>query len=134
MPEIVDLDSAKNISQFIHSFYDKVLVDEQLAHIFHDVAGIDLDVHIPIIIQYWQKLLLADKTYQRHTMNIHREVHAKFPFTEKEFNRWLSLFKVTAELEFKGPKTDRAVHIATNIAGNMQDSFNKCPVNPAFKL
>lgn len=123
----VDLDSAEHIRLFIESFYDKVLADKVLAHIFNDVAGIDVKVHIPIIIQYWQKLLLGDKSYQRHTMNIHREVHRKFPFTQSEFDHWLDLFTLTAKNEFSGPYTNKAIKIATTIAANMHESLYKYP-------
>jgi hemoglobin len=120
-----DLDSPEQIKAFIESFYDKVLADNLLAHIFTDVAGIDINVHIPIIRSYWEKLLLGDKQYQRHTMNIHRDLHSKFPFTEPEFDRWLSLFKQTASEEFSGPNTDRAVTVASSIAHNMNLTLNK---------
>lgn len=120
-----DLDSKKNIKDFIHKFYDKVLQDELLAHIFTDVAGIDVNVHIPIIRTYWEKLLLGEQEYKRHTMNIHRDVHDKFPFSEKEFERWLTLFTETARDNFEGEKTDRAVKVATSIAFNMDVALNK---------
>ena len=120
-----DLDSKENIEQFINQFYEKVLVDDLLAHIFTDVAQIDVNVHIPIIRSYWEKLLLGKKEYKRHTMNIHRDVHAKFPLSEKEFERWLSLFKQTIADGYTGPKSDRAVEIASSIAFNMDVSLNK---------
>lgn len=126
-----DLDSPENIRQFIDRFYAKVLNDELLAPIFLDVAQIDLDVHIPIICSYWEKLLLGDKRYNRHTMNIHREVHKKHPLTEKEFERWLGYFKETARTYNEGPKTDRAVQLATSIAYNMDVQLNnKINVEP----
>lgn len=124
---VADLDSEENIRLFIESFYDKVLADALLAPIFTDVAVIDVKVHIPIIIQYWQKLLLGEKGYDRHTMNIHRDVHRKSPFTDEAFDRWLTLFTETAQQEFSGPYTLKAIKIATSIAGNMQDSFQKYP-------
>ena len=120
-----DLDSKDNIRTFIDLFYEKVLFDDLIGHIFTDVAGIDVKQHIPIICSYWEKLLLGDKGYQRHTMNIHRNVHAKFPFTTEEFDRWLSLFKQTAAESFDGVKTDRAIQVATSIASNMDTSLNK---------
>lgn len=120
-----DLNSKAHIRDFIEAFYAKVLVDDVLAHIFTDVAGIDVNVHIPTIRQYWEKLLLGETEYQRHTMNIHREVHKKFPFTEKEFERWLSLFVSTARDNYEGPYTDRAVQLATSIAFNMDVLLNK---------
>lgn len=120
-----DLDSAGNIKLFVDSFYEKVLADDLLAHIFTDVAEIDVNVHIPIIRSYWEKLLLNDDTYTRHTMNIHRNAHAKFPFSEPEFDRWLSLFKQTANDSYQGPNTDRAVQVASSIAHNMNLTLNK---------
>ena len=119
-----DLDSALHIAQFVDSFYRKVLVDALLAPMFTDVAQIDIAVHIPHIRQYWEKLLLGDKSYQRHTMNIHRELHRKSSLTEEQFARWLALFEQTANDEFFGVKTDRAVAIARSIAGNMAQSLS----------
>lgn len=120
-----DLDSPAHIRFFIERFYDKVLVDDLLAHIFTDVAGIDIDVHIPMICSYWEKLLLGDSSYRRHTMNIHRHLHQKFPFTHVEFDRWLSLFIATANEHFAGGKTQRAIQIASSIAKNMDIALNK---------
>lgn len=121
----LDLDSPQNIKDFIERFYEKVLKDELLAPIFLDVAQIDVNVHIPIIRSYWEKLLIGGTEYKRHTMNIHRVVHAKYPFGKVEFERWLKLFTETARAHFSGPKTERAVEIATSIAHNMDVSLNK---------
>ncbi|MCK5881203.1 MAG: group III truncated hemoglobin [Sinobacterium sp.] len=123
--QLRDLDSKENIKDFVDSFYDKVLADEQLAPIFHEVAGIDVEQHLPRICSYWEKLLLGDKAYQRHTMNIHREIDAKQRFTPSDFDRWLQLFTQTAQQEFKGEKADRAVVVATTIAKNMAVALNK---------
>lgn len=120
-----DLDSRENIKTFIEQFYEKVLADELLAHIFTDVAGIDVNVHIPIICSYWEKLLLGDDVYKRHTMNIHRDLHAKFPLSKVEFDRWLSLFVATAHEHYEGEKMARAIQVATSIAANMDISLNK---------
>ena len=38
---------------------------------------LDLAVHLPHIKDYWCKLLLGEKGYRRHTMNIHRQLHGK---------------------------------------------------------
>ena len=124
-PAKPDLDSREHIECFVDRFYANVLADKQLAPIFLDVAAIDLAVHLPHIKNYWCKLLLGDKAYGRHTMNIHRNVHAKFPFTRIEFDRWLHLFKQVAENNFSGVKTDRAIQIASSIAMNMDVSLNK---------
>lgn len=120
-----DLDTPENIKAFVDSFYAKVLSDTVLKPIFIDVIGIDIKVHKPLICQYWEKLLLGSKEYKRHTMNIHRDIHDKIPLSASDFERWLQLFKETAEFEFDGPLTDRAVEIATSIAGNMNKTLNE---------
>ncbi len=123
--QLKDLDSKENIAEFVESFYDKMLADEQLAPIFHEVAAIDIQQHLPRICSYWEKLLLGDKSYQRHTMNIHREVDLKQRFTPNDFERWLQHFTTTVTQEYHGDKADRALVIATTIAKNMKTALER---------
>lgn len=119
-----DLDSPERIRIFVEAFYAKLLRDEQLAPIFLDVANIDLEKHLPLICSYWEKLLLGDSSYRRHTMNIHRAVHSKRPFTAADFERWLEFFQATVDARFAGPRADRAKQTAAYIASNMNKSLN----------
>ncbi len=118
-----DLDSRRNIEIFVDAFYARLLKDDRLAPIFLDVAAIDLDQHLPHIKDYWCKLLLGDQTYQRHTMNIHRRLHARRPLTAPDFERWLAHFHASVDAGFSGPNAERAKRIATSIASNMQASL-----------
>ena len=118
-----DLDSRENIERFVDLFYQRMLADEQLAPIFVDVAEIDLDVHLPHIKDYWCKLLLGEKNYQRHTMNIHRQLHGKRPLASDDFERWLAFFKATVDDYFAGERAERAKRVAASIAANMQKSL-----------
>jgi len=119
-PQQRDLDSRENIEAFVDLFYRRILEDEQLAPIFLDVAGIDLAVHLPHIKNYWCKLLLGEKNYQRHTMNIHRQLHGKQPLLAGDFQRWLALFNATLDEGFAGERAERARQVAASIAGNME--------------
>lgn len=114
-----DLDSSQAIRQFVEAFYERMLQDPQLAPIFLDVAEIDLAAHLPLIISYWEKLLLGSRDYARHTMNIHRAVHSKRALTEQDFQRWLQLFVTTVDASFAGPGAERAKRLAAQIAANM---------------
>ena len=118
--QVGDLDSREKIARLIDSFYARVLRDERLAPIFLDVAKIDLAVHLPLIRSYWEKLLLGDKSYQRHTMNIHRAVHARRGLQPQDFERWLSLFSATVDELYSGPGAQRAQQLAAHIAANME--------------
>lgn len=119
-----DLDSRENIESFVDLFYAALLTDEQLAPIFVDVAAIDLDVHLPHIKNYWSKLLLGDRAYQRHTMNIHRQLHAKRPLEDADFQRWLDTFLACLRDHYIGPRSDRAAEIAATIAANMAKALH----------
>lgn len=119
-----DLDSKEAIEALVDSFYAKVLKDDVLAHIFTDVAGININEHKAIIVSYWQKMLLSDTSYKRHTMNIHRAVHEKFAFTQEAFDRWLLLFTQTIEENFAGAKAERAKTLGATIAHNMHALLN----------
>ena len=118
-----DLDSRKNIECFVELFYERLLSDEQLAPIFVDVAEIDLAVHLPHIKDYWCKLLLGEKGYQRHTMNIHRQLHTKRPLHKQDFQRWLTFFTKTVDAHYAGEKAERAKHVAASIAANMEEGL-----------
>lgn len=120
---MADLDSRDNIARFVELFYQRILKDPELAPIFVDVARIDLAIHLPHIVDYWCKLLLGDRVYTRHTMQIHRDLHAHHPLTPADFERWLALFTSTLQSNFTGAKTERAELIATRIACNMQGAL-----------
>ncbi|WP_101756830.1 group III truncated hemoglobin [Oceanicoccus sp. KOV_DT_Chl] len=114
-----DLDTKPHIQQFVEAFYGKLLNDKHLAPIFLDVAAVDLNKHLPLICSYWEKLLLGERDYNRHTMNIHRALNAKQALTQQDFDRWLQLFITTVDQHFSGPKAEQAKRTASQIAANM---------------
>ena len=87
------------------------------------MAEVDLAVHLPHIKDYWCKLLLGDKSYQRHTMNIHRQLHGKRALHPRDFQRWLDLFVTTVDEGYAGERAERAKLIAKTIAKNMQKAL-----------
>lgn len=119
-----DLDSRAHIEAFVDRFYARLLADPQLAPIFLDVAQIDLAVHLPHIKDYWCKLLLGERGYNRHTMDIHRRLHSSRPLRAEDFERWLALFTATVDDYYSGERADRARHLAATIAANMQQSLD----------
>ena len=118
-----DLDCRENIERFVDLFYQRMLADEQLAPIFVDVAEIDFAVHLPHIKDYWCKLLLGEQGYQRHTMNIHRQLHGKRPLQKDDFQRWLAFFIAAVDADFAGERAERAKQVAASIAANMEKSL-----------
>lgn len=114
-----DLDKRETIEEFVDRFYRRILSDSRLAPIFLDIAAIDLEVHLPHIKDYWCKLLLGERGYKRHTMNIHRQLHARQPLQADDFQRWLALFNATLDEHYAGEGSERARRVAAAIAANM---------------
>lgn len=118
-----DLDSADNITLMVDRFYEALLNDELMAPLFLEVAKVDLADHLPTISQYWQKMLLGDKTYKNNTMAKHRAINKSQAFTKEHYQTWLDHFSNTAERHFSGPYTDKALNIARNVVTNMKKQF-----------
>lgn len=126
-PAPPDLDSPEHIRAFIEAFYRRLLADPVLGPIFTQVAEIDLERHLPLICAYWEKLLLGGRDYRRHTMDIHRELHARRPLQQRDFERWLHLFETTLDAGFGGPRTEQARRTARQIAANMAVALGTAP-------
>ena len=118
-----DLDNSDAIEGFVDSFYERIREDPRLSHIFFEIAMVDIDKHLPHIRNFWCKLLLSDPVYNRHTMNIHRELHNKAALRPSDFDRWLALFVQTVDDGYSGPTAKRAKTIAGSIAVNMRSSL-----------
>ena len=118
-----DLDSPEAIELMVECFYSKIESDPRLSRIFFELGKVDLDKHLPHIKRYWEKLLLSNPGYDRHTMNIHRALHEKVNLGPSDFERWLALFMETIDDSFSGPLAKRAKKVASNVAGNMSSSL-----------
>ncbi len=119
-----DLDSREQIEQFVDLFYQRLLADEQMSPIFIEVAQVELAQHLPHIKDYWSKLLLGERGYRRHTMNIHRQLNDKRSLQRADFQRWLEHFNWTLDHHFAGPQAEKARRIASAIAANMEEGLS----------
>lgn len=117
--ELPDLDCRENIDAMVHGFYQRLLDDPVMATMFLEVAGIDLQQHLPTICQYWYKMLLGETEYQRHMMAKHRALDDREPLTGEHHERWLGHFMANLEGRFAGPMTDRARLIAQRVMHNL---------------
>jgi len=114
-----DLDCKEAIDAMVYGFYRRLLDDPEMAPVFFEVAKIDLGKHLPVICQYWHKMLLGDRSYQRHMMQKHRDLDDQLPLTGVHHERWLGHFMANLEGRFAGPNTDRARRLAARIMDNL---------------
>lgn len=100
----------------VRRFYFDVAQDDLLGPMFNDVARVDWGVHVPKLVDYWCRTLLAEPGYSGNPYTAHREVHAKRAFTAAQFERWLDLFHETVDLGWSGPYAERAKAFARKVA------------------
>lgn len=93
--------------------------DEVIGYIFTDVAQLDLEVHLPIMYDFWESLLLGARSYRGGAMQKHIDLHRVTPLRTEHFERWLLLFETTVTELFSGERATNAILAARNIARSM---------------
>ena len=114
------LDNREAIELLVHTFYLKVKQDELLAPIFNNAEFFSWDTHIPIMINFWETLLLDTATYRGNTMQKHIDLHRHHPLTAQHFERWKLLFYSTLDHLFEGPGVIQAHKKAEAMSSLMQ--------------
>jgi hemoglobin len=84
------------ISAVVEAFYSKVQVDPLLGPVFNSrIAPEDWPQHIALIKDFWSSMLLGSGRYGGRPMPKH--LRLANVVTDAHFERWLGLFKATAE-------------------------------------
>lgn len=115
-----DIEGREGVARMVESFYDKVYKDEVLRPMFVDVAGVDLEDHLPVMNRFWNAVLFGETNYRGNPMEVHRVLDTKKPLNECHFIRWLSLFRMTVDELFVGPSAERAKAAAAKISSNFE--------------
>lgn len=100
----------------VRRFYQDVAQDDLLGPVFNDVAAVDWSEHLPKLTAFWCRALLGIEGYSGNPFRAHALVHARAPFTQAHFDRWLELFHETVEMGWAGPQATRALELARNVA------------------
>jgi hemoglobin len=117
--ELGDIGSVADIEVLVRDFYRDVAMDDVLGPVF-ERAGVDWSVHLPKLVDFWTWQLLGDRVYEGQPILAHVSAHQRTPFTERHYERWLSLFTATIDGRFGGPTADLAKARADRIASTMQ--------------
>lgn len=118
-----DIASRSDIELLVNAFYDKVLADEQLAHIFQDVASVNWASHLPVMYDFFENIILFTGGYEGNPMNLHKHLHHVKPLNAGHFEQWDRLFICTVDELFKGPKAILAKKRAISISSIIRDKI-----------
>jgi hemoglobin len=122
------IDTRDDIELLVKEFYSKVRKNPTLGPIFDDVMKIDWDHHIPILIDFWETILLDNPVYRRNAMGVHFGVNEKIKLEKEHFTTWLFLFDSTVDEYFEGEKAvlaKRRAHDIANLMSYKMDEINK---------
>ncbi|MBK8501600.1 MAG: group III truncated hemoglobin [Saprospiraceae bacterium] len=115
-----DIESREDLATLVKYFYDFLLADEVMSPIFMEVAKIDLESHLPHLVDFWHSLLFMTGAYKRNVMEMHLALHAKKSLEKNHFDLWLHYFEKSVNDLFVGPRSELAIERANSIAQLMQ--------------
>ncbi|AEA42083.1 group III truncated hemoglobin [Fluviicola taffensis] len=113
-----EIETKQDLVLLIDVFYQKLVQDEVVSHFF---KHLDLEEHLPRVVQFWSFILLDEAGYSANMM----EKHAKLDLNQESFERWLKLFHETIDQFFVGEKADLAKQRSTLIGWTMKTKFIK---------
>jgi hemoglobin len=96
------LDSRENIELLVNQFYTRVKADDLLGPVFNNTENFSWETHIPIMIDFWESLLLGTMKYKGNVMVKHIELHRRTPLRKEQFDQWKKLFYATLDEFFEG--------------------------------
>lgn len=115
-----DIENRDDLLLLVDEFYKKLLSDPTISYIFTDVAKINLQAHLPILVDFWDMVLFQSDTYQKNALQLHMHLHQQSPFTKEHFATWLNYFNQTVDELFEGDVAFLAKQRAKSVATIMQ--------------
>jgi hemoglobin len=111
-----DIESRADIEKLIVSFYEKVKLDTTIGFIFNEVVAMDWPHHIPVIVDFWETILLDNPVYKKNAMAMHYDLNKKIALKKEHFTSWLHLFTSTVDELYEGKIATLAKTRAKSIA------------------
>lgn len=114
-----DIKTRADIEKFIVNFYEIVKADKTIGFIFTELVQMNWEKHIPLIVDFWETILLDNPVYKNNAMDAHFILNKKVPLQKKYFISWLLLFNIAVDDLFEGEKATLAKTRAKSIADVM---------------
>lgn len=116
-----DIETRADLEFLLSKFYDAATVDAEIGHHF---ADLNLENHLPIIIDFWEKVLFGKPVYFGNPLFIHQLLNEKLPLKFEHFRRWFEIFSRTVDELFAGETAESAKLRAKMIAHSLNQRIN----------
>jgi len=120
-----DIETREDLDYLLTEFYKIAPNDAEIGHHFD---GVDLEAHLPIIVDFWEKVLFGKPVYFSNPLLIHQKLHEKFPLKLEHFRRWVEIFSATVDRLFVGETAENAKLRAKMIAHSLNQKLNETGV------
>lgn len=127
-----DIATPEDVAEMVRAFYRRVYADDLLRPLFQDVAGVDLEEHLPKMNRFWETVLFGTPGYRGDPLLAHRQLDRLSRLNECHFLRWIGLFNLTVDELFRGPGADRAKRAAMRISERFQVELAVRPMQRAL--
>ncbi|WP_051813663.1 group III truncated hemoglobin [Kitasatospora sp. MBT63] len=117
--DLVDLADRADLDRLLRRFYPAAFADPLIGPFFTELAGLDLEAHLPHITDFWERALLRTGEYRRNAFAPHAVLHRRRPLTAEHFGRWVQLWRASVDGLYRGPVAERAKEQGERIALGM---------------
>ena len=116
-----DIETREDLEFLLTEFYRVATVDAQIGHHF---AKLDLVAHLPIIVDFWEKVLFGKPVYFGNPLLVHQKLNEISPLVPEHFERWIEIFTKTIDRFFAGETAENAKLRANVIAHSLTQRIN----------
>ena len=117
-----DIETRGDLENLLREFYKIATRDAEIGHHF---AELDLEAHLPIIIDFWEKVLFGKPVYFGNPLAVHQILHAKSPLKLEHFRKWFEIFEQTVDTLYEGETAENAKLRAKMIAHSLNQNLNR---------
>ncbi len=116
-----DIETREDLENLLREFYHVATLDDKIGHHF---AELNLETHLPIIVDFWEKVLFGEPVYFGNPLAVHQNLHEKSPLLFEHFQRWFEIFSQTVDDLFVGKTADDTKIRAKIIAHSLNQNLN----------
>lgn len=120
-----DLENREDLILLMVKFYQKLLQNKAISYLFTDIAQINMEHHLPVIVDFWNLSLFGKGNYKNNVLKLHLDLNEKSKLSPQHFKIWLDTFYLTVDENFSGENSEKIKTKALSIANVMQIKLHK---------